>query len=510
MNNLKMYYAPDEVLPLRPLKPGCEAVSDGAAYAAIDAYVEQQMRRLNIPGVALAVVEGERIVYRRGFGRAWPGGGPPSPETPFVLGSTTKSFTALAVMQLVEAGKVELDAPVQRYLPWFRVADPQASAQMTVRHLLNQTSGFSMLAGMAGLADFDNRPDAAERQARALVSLKLSRPVGAAWEYSNLNYNLLGLIIEAASGEPYAEYIERHIFAPLDMRHSYTSQAAAREHGLAIGHRYWFASPVAAPHIPLPRGSLAAGLLISCAEDMAHWLIAHLNGGRYGETQILSAAGIEALHRGAADMQVMNRSVGEYGMGWFVERIGETEVVWHGGNVADFSSYMALLPQQRKGVVLLVNADHYGLPFVLPEVGAGVAALLAGQQPPPIQLGFIPWAMRALPLIPLVQAIGVGATVRRIRAWQRDPAARPSDGRGVARHVLLPLVPNLALAATPALLRAARLDRYLRLYNPDVFWTASLCGGFAAGWAVLRTAWILRTLGRTEGGRANARRDHGR
>jgi CubicO group peptidase (beta-lactamase class C family) len=108
-------------------------VSTSADYDAIDAYVEGQMQRLNIPGVSLAIVEGDRIVHLRGFGRARPGGEAPTPETPFFIGSLTKSFTALAVMQLVEAGKVELDAPVQRYLPWFD-GGPQASAQITVRH----------------------------------------------------------------------------------------------------------------------------------------------------------------------------------------------------------------------------------------------------------------------------------------------------------------------------------------------------------------------------------------
>ena len=87
------------------------------------------MRRLHIPGVSLAIVEGDRIVHLRGFGKARPGGEAPTPQTPFFIGSLTKSFTALAVMQLVEAGKIELDAPVQRYLPWFRVADPAGSAR---------------------------------------------------------------------------------------------------------------------------------------------------------------------------------------------------------------------------------------------------------------------------------------------------------------------------------------------------------------------------------------------
>src|SRR5690349_10178035 len=139
---------------------------------AIDRYIEQGLKRLNVPGAALAIVEGDQIVHQRGFGHAHPGGAPPSPQTPFFIGSLTKSFTALAVMQLVEAGKVDLDAPVQHYLPWFRVADPQASSQMTVRHLLNQTSGLSSVSGWAPLADSDNSPGAGERLARALAKLR--------------------------------------------------------------------------------------------------------------------------------------------------------------------------------------------------------------------------------------------------------------------------------------------------------------------------------------------------
>jgi CubicO group peptidase (beta-lactamase class C family) len=475
-------------------RTSAKPLADSASYGAIDAYIEGQMRRLNMPGVSLAIIEGDQIVHLRGFGRARPGGEAPSPQTPFVLGSTAKSITALAVMQLVEAGKVELDAPIQRYLPWFRVADPQASAQMTVRHLLNQTSGLPIIAGMVNLADLDDRPDAAERQARSLSTLKLSRPVGAAFEYSNLNYNLLGLIVEAASGETYADYVQRHVFTPLRMSHSYTSQAAAKQDGLAVGHRYWFAHPIAIPDLPLARGSLPSGQLISSSEDMAHYLIAHLNGGRYREAQVLSSTGIDELHRGVAEQLMMGAPVAAYGMGWFITKIGRTKVVSHSGNVPDFSSYMALLPEQKKGVVLLVNADHWGLPFVLLEVGDGVAALLAGEQPPPIRLGFLPWVMRALPLIPLLQIVGIFATLRLLRRWRQNPALRPGGGRIWGQDILLPLLPNFSLAAILVYLRASGLLRFMHLSVPDLSWIARICGSFAGIWAFLRTGLIFRSL----------------
>jgi CubicO group peptidase (beta-lactamase class C family) len=465
-----------------------------ASYAAIDAYVQQQMQRLHIPGVSLAIVEGDGIVHLRGFGKARPGGDAPTPQTPFFIGSLTKSITALAVMQLAEAGKVELDAPVQRYLPWFRVADPVASARMTVRHLLNQTSGFSSSSGEVIMADFDDRPGATERQVRALSTLKLIHPVGEKVEYSNLNYNILGLIIEVTSGELYTDTIQNHIFTPLQMSHSYTSKAAAQQNGMAVGHRHWFGFPIPAPNLPIPISSLPSGQLISCAEDMAHYLIAHLNGGRYGEEQILSSAGIDELHRGAAEYIKFGISSGFYAMGWFDQHIGQTRVLSHSGNVPDFSAFMVLIPEQQKGLVMLLNADPYGLPPITEEIGMNATALLAGQQPAPIKLDFIQWIFRLLPLIPLLQVMSVFATLRRLRQWDRDPGFRPGSGRIWGQHILLPLIPNLSLTALLVYLCSKNLLRFLHLFMPDLAWIVSFSGAFAALWAFLRTGLMIRTL----------------
>ncbi len=463
-------------------------------YDAIDAYVKGQMRRLKIPGAALAIVEGGEIVHLRGYGRARPGGDAPTSQTPFFIGSLTKSITALAVMQLVEGGKVVLDAPVQRYLPWFHVADPQASAQMTVRHLLNQTSGLPMIAGNVALADMDDRPDATERQVRALATLKLGRPVGAKWEYSNLNYNVLGLVVEAASGESYTDYVRDHIFIPLEMSRTYTSKTAAKQNGLARGHRHWFSFPFPAPQLPVPWGSLPSGQLISCAEDMAHYLIAHLNGGRYGEAQILSAAGIDELHRGVAEFAYGSLGAGRYGMGWFETAVEGTTVYSHGGNVPDFSAFMVLVPEQNKGAVVLFNADPYGLPMITEEVGMGLTAVLAGQQPPPIRLEFVQWIMRLLPLVPLAQVAGVMATRRRLGQWRRDPASRPRGSLAWGRYLLLPLIPNLALAAILGYLRFSGLIHFLRLFMPDLAWIVRIGGAFAAVWVPLRSGLVLRAF----------------
>jgi CubicO group peptidase (beta-lactamase class C family) len=482
-------------------------------YDAIDAYVEGQMHRLKMPGVSLAIVEGDKIVHLRGFGRARPGGEAPTPQTPFFIGSLTKSFTALAVMQLVEAGKVELDAPVQRYLPWFRVADSQASAQMTVRHLLNQTSGLPTSSGETLLADFDSSPGAMERQVRTLSTLVLTRPVGSTYEYSNSNYLVLGLIVEAVSGEPYADYVQEHILTPLDMNHTTTSLAVAKQNGLAVGHQYWFAVPLAAPEMPIPHGAIPGGGLISSAEDMARYMIAHLNEGRCGDAQILSGAGIDELRRGMADLGaealpaelrlarplLKGLSFGKYGMGWFVDEIGQTKLVWHGGTLPHFGAYMALLLEQKKGIVLLFNACQHWMNPVLADFGNSATALLAGEQPDPLPFfHVVPWALRGQLLIPALQVAAVAATLRLLRRWRQDPTSHPSGGRKWRLHVLLPLILNL-LAACTLIPMLGKRRGYLRLYMPDYSWIAYVCGSLALVWSFLRTWLVLRALSKSSG-----------
>jgi CubicO group peptidase (beta-lactamase class C family) len=470
-------------------------VSSSSAYAALDAYIDEQMHRLRIPGASLAVLEGNRVVHQRGFGLARPGGELPTAQTPFFIGSLTKSFTALGVMQLVEAGKVDLDAPVQRYLPWFRVADLQASEQITLRHLLNQTSGFPAMAGEVILEDYGDGPDATERKVRSMATLK-TNPVGEKCDYCNLNYDVLGLIIETVSGEAYPDYIQNHIFNPLEMSHSYTKRAVAKQNGLARGHRHWFGFPVPAPDLPDPRAALPSGYLISCVEDMAHYLSAHMNGGRYKDVQILSAPGIDELHRGVMEYFPMGIPSGKYGMGWFDIDLGDTKTFTHSGNVPDFSAYMGFIPDQHKGLVILFNADPYGLPPITEEIGMGMVAVLAGKQPEPMKWGFLQWIFRLLPLLPLLQVVGILITLRSARRVSQEPSQRLRGWPLWGRHILLPLIPNLSFSALLVYLKTTGTLNFLQLFMPDLASIAGISGWLGGIWSVQRTWLVLRTLGK--------------
>ncbi len=479
-------------------KPALANLASGtAAFDEMDAYIERQFELLNVPGGSLVVVEGDQIVHARGFGDTGIRGQVPGPQTPYFIGSLTKSFTALAVMQLVEEGKIELDAPLQRYLPWFTMADAKAASQITVRQLMIQTGGISQLPGMKGLANFDDAPDSSERQARALQSDNLVHPVGAKWEYSNANFNLLGLVIEAASGMSYADYIQQHIFDPLQMEHSYTDKATAQQNGLAVGHEQWFGFPVPVNKLKVPVASLASGQLISSAEDMGHYLIAQMNRGKYGETQVLSAQGTVQMHKPAVETGM----VGSYGMGWFVNATKAGNLVFHYGEVPDGFAYMAFLPEKDRGIVLLVNTNHQVYTYALWATAESAALMLADVSPQPNSWGIMPWILHAVLLLPVLQGILIYADQRRLKAWLSGAHTLPGRTRLWLLYIIPQTLVNLLLAVIAVAFPASGLLKFIMLFMGDIASVLILCGTLALAWLVWRTLWVAKILRRSAAAR---------
>jgi CubicO group peptidase (beta-lactamase class C family) len=475
-------------------RPGAsDATTAGGAstsapdFAAIDNFVETEMDAQRIPGLALGIVEGDRIVHLRGFGEADPSGRAVSAQTPFVIGSLSKSVTALAIMQLVEAGKVELDAPVQRYIPWFRVADEEASAQITVRQLLNQTSGLSTKTGRSFQGNGDTSDGALEKTARKLSTVQLTEPVGATHQYSTVNYSVLGLIVQTVSGQSYERYIQEHVFGPLKMRHSFTAEAEAERQGLATGHHYWFGRPTGAD-LPYNRGLLPAGYLISSAEDMTHYLVAQLNDGQYGGAAVLSPSGTAELQRPAVPTAEKDTS---YGMGWFVGPVNGIPAVFHQGETFNYHANIVLIPGSDRGVVVLMNAENSLDLFVRGRMGTvaeGVASLLEGQEPPspPSNSGiFVAYA--ALLGVIVLQVGGMIRSAARLRR-RRLPTGRLGSKSRTALALAVNLVwALLVLVLLPKQFGVSLLT--LAQGMPDLAYVLLVSGVVALGWGVLRTVW---------------------
>jgi CubicO group peptidase (beta-lactamase class C family) len=265
------------------LPAGVAARADSMDTSAIDAYIAQVMEVMPIPGIAVAVVQGDQVVYQNGYGIAGTDDRPVTSQMPFLIGSVTKCYTAMGIMQLASQGLVSLNEPLATYIPEFHTLDPQISARITLDLLINHRSGFSRLdGGLDMLYDPGFTPaDVLEY----IAGINPVNPVGTE-EYSNLNFILLGIVIERVSSMPYADYIQQNIFDPLEMVHSHFSFESAQADGMAHGYRIMFGIPVPFDDV-YSTAQQSAGFAYSSAEDLAHFLIPYFNDGYYGSTRVL-------------------------------------------------------------------------------------------------------------------------------------------------------------------------------------------------------------------------------
>jgi CubicO group peptidase (beta-lactamase class C family) len=394
----------------------------------LDAYITNQMSKHGIQGIALAVTSKAEIIYLKGYGTAGDGR-PMTPQTPMYIGSQSKSFTGLAIAQLIEQGKIKPNDAVQKYIPWFKVADTEASKKITVHHLLHHTSGLSEAGFTVVLPDDASNKDVV----RALASAELTAPVGTTFQYFNVGYDVLAVIVQIASGMKYEDYIQQNIFNPLDMKRTYTDPSIARENGLSQGYSrfFGFTIPQKQPHRVF---EVSAGYIISTAEDMAHYSMAMDNAGSYKGHPLLSTKGMDMLFY----------AENGYGMGWFVEQ-GH---IFHGGANETFKTYVDIYPLHDMSIVLLINQgymfDHY---ISAPQIFEGVEAIVLERLPPAVNQGWsvkhIGWALLAfvlaLSIFQVRNVLSLRGWVERARGW--------STGKKVWDTVISFSIPTVILVA---------------------------------------------------------------
>lgn len=445
------------ILLLTPLTSAAAAPAAGGAidFAALDAAVGAQMRKHGLPGVAVAVVEGGDIVYLQGYGAAG-GGRPMTPQTPMLIGSQSKSFTALAVAQLAEQGQIDLNAPVQTYIPWFRVADEEASARITVNHLLHHTSGLSD-AGYGVVLPNDATP---EQAVRSLAQAQLTAPIGSKHQYFNLGYSTLAHIVELVSGQSFADYVQAYILDPLGMASSTADPFTAA--GLAQGYTRLFGFSVTMRE-QIPAYGVGEGFIISTAEDMARYAIAVMDGGG-----------------GLVSPQMMRRiltpGLGSYGMGWIIVDNGAKIV--HGGANQTFRTDVNLYPKAGRAFILLTNQGHQVDHFIsAPQLTAAVEAVVLGNPSPPVAQGWsVRWIGWALGTFVVALALFQTRNLLGLRGWrERSRAMSPAKrARDVAISFLIPTAILVIVFWQVSAFYGDRFNlwtnlAYFRLGLPDVF-----------------------------------------
>lgn len=357
-----------------------------AAIAVFDAWVEHRVYLEEIPGMSIGVVHGKELVWSKGYGYAnLEKKIPATPTTVYRIGSLTKLFTATAVLQLRDAGKLQLDDPVSKYLGWFHLSDPYGdSPPITIRHLLTHSSGLPR--EFEGLYWDDLKCPDRDTLIAKLQGASAILPREAKFKYSNVAFSVLGFVVEAVSGESYADYVANHIITPLGMTATAVSPSPQTPR-LATGYQYRKPGKprVAESFIDL-KGMSAAGNMASTAEDLAKFLSLQFGEGPAQGSQILSGFTLKEMHR---PHWLYEDWAGGRGLGWAVSRVDGQIRIGHRGYVNGFHAYIVASPVEKFGIVVLTNAPD-GNPVEIANqawsiIGPAIQKAAAVEEAPPKQ-----------------------------------------------------------------------------------------------------------------------------
>jgi CubicO group peptidase (beta-lactamase class C family) len=444
------------ILCLAFLPNGVGAVSSTTMnFSALDGIIEAQMQKHALPGVAIAIIDGDQVVYTQGYGFA-DHSQPMTPQTQMFIGSQSKSFTALAIAQLADQGLIDLDAPVQAYIPWFRVADQEASAKITIRHLLNHSSGLSD----AGFPTVLSPNTSLEKSIRALESAQLTAPIGSAFQYFNMGYSVLAYLVETTSDQAYADYIRDYILAPLDMDNSTAEPKSA--HAIAQGYTRMFGFNFPMSQL-IPEYGVGAGYMVSTADDLAKYAIVMMNGA---EGLVSPVTGRKIFYPG---------NVG-YGFGWFIADNGAK--VFHGGANEAFRTDVNLYPYLDRAFVVLINQGHQFDHFISAvQLRDSIEAFVLRRAPVPVDQGWsVRWMGWGVGLLVLGLSILHVHNFKHLRGWA-ERAMGMTKGKRILDIGLSFLIPTVILVFVLNQVRGFYGDRFnlwptlvqMRLVLPDVF-----------------------------------------
>jgi CubicO group peptidase (beta-lactamase class C family) len=339
--------------------------------SGFDDVIADAMKKFEVPGMSVAIVKGKDIVYSKGFGyRDVEKQLPVTTDTLFAIGSSSKAFTTFVLGTLVDEGKIEWDKPVRNYIPWFKLYDPAASERLSVRDLVTHRSGLPR----HDLVWYNNYDATRESLVRKLPYLEPSADLREKWQYNNLMFLTAGYLTEVITGKTWEEAVRQRILDPLGMKRTNFSVAdSQKDSDFSFGYGKKESKIERLPFRPITNIG-PAGSINSSVNEMARWVIVHLNGGKYGDKKIAEAATVTDMH--LAHMTTGATSTepeitgGDYGMGWFVDTYRGHLRVEHGGNIDGFSANVVLFPKDGIGMVVLTNLNGTPLRDLITQVAA--------------------------------------------------------------------------------------------------------------------------------------------
>ena len=332
-----------------PAKATASAQDYTAALAAIEKTIDDKRKELGIPGLSLAIVKDDQIIYIKGLGvKDFEHKLPVTPDTRFAIGSSSKAFTGMLAVMSADDGKLSLEDSPKKFLPYFTLRDPDAAAKITIRDLLAHRSGLNR-TDLAMITGMLTREELIKVAAQAKPTAKL----GEKFQYQNIMYTAAGEAVAKAENSTWDKLIATRIFKPLGMTNSDTSAAEMQKaRDFSLGYDY---NPSTKETRHLPQRPIAAvapaGAINSSARDMAQWVRFMLGDGTFNGRRLVSEKSFAELTK----KQMNIAGPVDYGLGWFLRQWNGHKVVEHGGNIDGFNAQVALMPDQKLGFVLLTN-----------------------------------------------------------------------------------------------------------------------------------------------------------
>jgi CubicO group peptidase (beta-lactamase class C family) len=328
---------------------------------AVDAVVQEAMQSWQIPGASLAIVRNDEVIYLKGYGVREAGTERPvTPDTLFAIASCTKAFIGAAMARLVDDGKLRWDDPVRKHVPFFRLADPLADSQVTLRDLLCHRTGLSRHDLLRFATGWEH-----EEVIRRVGLVPLTKPFRTTYQYNNIMYTTAGLAVGSACGGTWEEYVRERFFGPLGMTTAVCTTAAAEANpNLARPHWRKPDSTVApAPWMRFDRGN-AAGSIHASARDMANWVRFQLGDGTFEGNRVLSKAQLDETHTpqmvvrldGPTRSSYPETAQVSYAFGWNVHDHRGHAMLSHTGGLSGYRARIVLAPKAKLGVVFLMNS----------------------------------------------------------------------------------------------------------------------------------------------------------
>jgi CubicO group peptidase (beta-lactamase class C family) len=340
------------------------AQDHAARLSEIDAYAQKAQADWNIPGMAIAIVKDDKVIFAKGYGVRRIGQSEKVDEnTLFAIASNSKAFTTAALAILADEGKIKWDDKVSQYLPEFQMSDPYVTRELTIRDLVSHRSGLATFSGDLLWYETTYKEDEILRRVRLLKPTSSFR---SAYGYQNLMFIAAGRIVEKVSGRTWAQFVTERILTPLRMNNTRTSVSQFKPNeNAAAPHNESNGGKLRALAFGNVDGALAAAGLNSSAAEVANWLRLQLGRGKFEGKQIFSERQSWQMWQPNVAIPISEnasrfnptRHFYGYGLGWFLQDYHGRKVVSHGGGLDGMISQTAMMPEENLGFVVLTNSE---------------------------------------------------------------------------------------------------------------------------------------------------------